>query len=45
MDQNSQVHRDGLKTQIKEAYGRVVYTYTTHWKMVDALVAKNRYIK
>ena len=45
MDQNSQVHRDGLKTQIKEAYGRVAYTYTTHWKMVDALVAKNRYIK
>lgn len=45
MDQNSQVHRENLKIQIKEAYGRVVYTYTAHWKMVDALVAKNRRIK
>lgn len=45
MDQNSQVHRDGLKIQIKEAYGRVVYTYTTHLKMVDTLIAKNRNIK
>ncbi len=45
MDQNSQVHREGLKIQIKEAYGRVVYTYTAHWKMVDALTTKNRRIK
>lgn len=45
MDQNSQVHREGLKIQIKEAYGRVVYTYTAHWKMVDALTVKNRRIK
>jgi hypothetical protein len=45
MDQNSQVHRDGLNIQIKEAYGRVVYTYTAHWKMVDALTVKNRRIK
>ena len=45
MDQNSQVHRDGLMIQIKETYGRVVYTYTAHWKMVDALAEKNRRIK
>ena len=45
MDQNSQVHREGLKVQIKEAYGRVVYTYTAHWKIVDALTVKNRRIK
>lgn len=45
MDQNSQTHRDGLQIQIKEAYGRVVYTYTAHWKMVDALIKKNRCIK
>lgn len=45
MDTNSQAHRNGLETQIKEAYGRVVYTYTTHWKMVDALVKKNHRIK
>lgn len=45
MDQNSLVHRDGLKVQLKEAYGRVVYTYTAHWKMVDALEKKNRRIK
>ncbi len=45
MEANSQVHRDGLLSQIKEAYGRVVYTYTAHWKMVDALVKKNKRIK
>ena len=45
MDQNSQVHRDGLKVQIKEAFGRVVYTYTAHWKMVDALAQKNQCMK
>lgn len=45
MEQNSQVHREGLKSQIKEVYGRIVYTYTTYWKMVDALTSKNRRIK
>lgn len=45
MDQNFQAHREGLKVQIKEAHDRVVYTYTTHWKMVDALIVKNRHIK
>lgn len=45
MDPNSQVHRNGLEVQIKEAYGRVVYTYTAHWKMVDSLGKRNRRIK
>lgn len=45
MEQNSQAHRDGLHMQIEEAYGRIVYTYTAHWKKVDTLTKKNRAIK
>ncbi len=45
MDTNSQVHRNGLRIQLKEAHGKVLYTYTAHWKMVDALAIKNRNIK
>ncbi len=45
MEQNSQTHKDALWHQISEAYGRVVYTYTTHWKTVDRLVKRNRHLK
>ena len=34
-------HREALKIQIREAYGRVVYSYTTHLKMMNRLVSKN----
>lgn len=36
MEQNSQ-HRAGLLIQLKEAYGKVVYTYTSHLKQVNSL--------
>ena len=38
-------YRRKLKTQIREAYGRLVYTYTAHWKQIDRLVSKNNRIK
>lgn len=41
MDQNSQ-HKDALQIQIREAYGRIVYTYTTHLKMMNRLLLKNK---
>lgn len=44
MEQNSQ-HRNCLLVQIREAYGKVVYTYTTHLKMMNHLVKKNSIIK
>lgn len=44
MEQNSH-YRDCLLVQLKEAYGRVVYTYTTHLKMMNRLVKKNALIK
>lgn len=44
MEQNSQ-HRDSLLIQLREAYGRVVYTYTTHLKMMNHLVRKNTIVK
>ena len=33
MEQNSQ-YRENLLIQLKESYGRVVYTYTSHLKQV-----------
>ena len=45
MEQNSQTHRNNLQMQLMEAYGRVVYSYTAHWKKVDFLSKKNKIIK
>ncbi len=44
MEKNSD-YRDCLWVQLREAYGRVVYTYTTHLKMINHLVKKNTIIK
>lgn len=44
MEPNSH-YKDALKTQIREAYGRIVYTYTTHLKKMNRLDRNNRLIK
>lgn len=44
MEQNFQ-HRETLWIQIREAYGRVVYSYTSQLKMMNRLISKNRNIK
>lgn len=41
---NSQ-YKEALRTQIREAYGRIVYTYTTHLKKMNRLDKKHRRIK
>ena len=38
-------HKEKLKVQIREAYGRLVYTYTTHLEQVGQLTSKNHGIK
>lgn len=38
-------HKEGLKVQIREAYGRIVYTYTTHLKQAEQLSQVNKRIK
>lgn len=38
-------YKDDLKTQIRESYGRIVYTYTTHLKMMNYLDTKNAVVK
>ena len=38
-------HKEGLKVQIREAYGRLVYTYTTHLKQAEQLSQVNKNIK
>jgi hypothetical protein len=46
MEQTSQTSdRNQLKNQIKEAYGRVVYSYTTHCKETKTIRLKNNLIK
>lgn len=44
MEQNSQ-YRENLLMQLKESYGRVVYTYTSHLKQVNSLETNLRGIK
>lgn len=44
MGQNFQ-YRDELLLQLKESYGRVVYTYTTHLKKVNSLKINLKRIK
>lgn len=39
------MHKDALKVQVREAYGRLVYTYTTHLKQVEQLTKKTQRIK
>jgi hypothetical protein len=41
----SSPHKEALRTQIREAYGRIVYTYTTHLKKMNRLDKKYRNIK
>jgi predicted RNA-binding protein YlqC (UPF0109 family) len=38
-------HKDALRTQLREAYGRIVYTYTTHLKMVNRISKNGRVVK
>ena len=44
MEQNSQ-YRNGLLVQLKDTYGRVVYTYTSHLKQVNSLEKNLKIIK
>lgn len=42
---NDTNYRNQLKKQIKDAYGKVTYTYTAHHKLADRLENKNRRVK
>ena len=44
MEQNSQ-YREKLLIQLKDTYGRVVYTYTSHLKQVNSLEKNLKIIK
>lgn len=46
MEQDSQFrNNEKLESQIREAYGRIVYTFTCHNKMTQRLLKKNSSIK
>ena len=46
MDRSSiDTHGYRLESQIREAYGRIVYTETCHYKMIDSLFRLNNNIK
>lgn len=42
---NDTNYKNQLKNQIKDAYGKVTYTYTAHHKLADRLENKNRHVK
>ena len=37
--------KEKLRAQLREAYGRIVYSNTTHLKAVDKLILKNNRMK
>lgn len=41
----AKVYREKLKSQIKEAYGKVLYTYTAHHKFAARLIKRKNTIK
>ncbi|PKE38405.1 SLATT domain-containing protein [Macrococcoides caseolyticum] len=46
MEKNSQYsQKNKLESQIREAYGKVTYSFTSHNKMVDRLITYNNRIK
>ncbi|OMF16924.1 hypothetical protein BK131_02750 [Paenibacillus amylolyticus] len=46
MERNSRVSQGyKLESQIREAYGRIVYTFTCHNKIVQRMLSKNEFIK
>lgn len=38
-------YRNGLRSQIREAYGKLVYTYTTHLKQAEQIRNRNQSIE
>ena len=45
MENSSLDYRKKLYSQIQEEYGKLVYTYTCHFKMADRLSKRNFWIK
>lgn len=43
MDQN--FNKEGTKTQLKDSFGKLVYSYTTHIKMCNILIKRNNFFK
>lgn len=44
-NQDQDQHRENLCVQLREAFGRIVYSYTTHLKKMNHLHAKDEKIK
>ena len=38
-------YKDSLKTQIRDAFGKVVYSYACHWEHINRLELKNSWLK
>ena len=43
--ENNKSYRGRLKNQIKDACGKVIYTYTAHHKLADRLEKENKLVK
>jgi len=38
-------YKDNLYNQIKDSYGKLLYTYTAHWKLSDRYIRFDKWIK
>lgn len=45
MEEKEKKYRENLLTQIKNSYGKVVYSYTTHWKQQNIYLKHSKYLK
>lgn len=45
MEQNNKAYKEKLYSQIQDQYGKLVYTYTCHFKMANRLQKRNNRVK
>ena len=45
MEANSQNHKDQMLVQIKEQYGKLVYSYTCHWATANHLKTRSAFFR
>lgn len=45
MVESSKIYREGILSQVKETFGKLVYSYTTHLKAAHILQKKNNILK
>lgn len=42
---NAEIQKENLSSQLRNEYGKVMYTYTAHWKDIDILSKRIDFVK